>query len=283
MKREALNHPKMHDLAARLDISQAQAIGHVTLLINWTADFAIQGDVGKWPNGAIARGCGWGASPDTFVDALRDAGWLDEHSTYRLVLHDWPDHAERWVKSKLSSLGLKFLDAYNAPSPDTSEDTSEDTSADPPRDHHHHQSEPVRTEPHHHHHQAENGGGGGELPATKEQLVRLLRAKPYGLVDAKTACADALEAGCTVQEIRAVAAHWLDSRAWNQKQLHYRISCAQPGESPAEHWPPKKDNGRRGTGDPETDRANQEYLQRRERTRRANGTQTQTPESLAAS
>jgi hypothetical protein len=143
MKREALNHPKMLDLSARLGISQAQAIGHVTLLINWTADFAIQGDIGKWPNGAIARGAGWDASPDTFVDALTASGWLDEHGSHRLILHDWPDHAERWVRSKLASQGVTFLAAYVDASEDTSRDTSSTVSGDPPRD----QTKPNQTEP----------------------------------------------------------------------------------------------------------------------------------------
>ncbi len=107
----------------------------------------------------------------------------------------------------------------------------------------------------------------------------MLRCKPYGLVDAKTACTDALENGCTVQDIQAVATHWLNTKGWNQKQLHYRISSAQPGEDPMEHWPPKKDNGR--LLDPETEAANREYLER-ERTRRASRNQQPTaPESLA--
>lgn len=271
MKREALFHPKMLDLAARLQITQAQAIGHVTLLVNWTADFAIQGDVGKWPNGAISRGCGWDASPDTFVDALRDSGWLDEHPEHRLILHDWPDHAERWVKSKLSSLGLRFLDAYerhendqkhNA-GRDTSQDTSEDATCDPPRDHHHHQSEPNLAEPNHHQHQEETGVGDG-LPVTKEDLIRILRKKPFGLVDAKAATFSGIGNGCTVAELYAVAIHWRDSGRWTKNQLHFRLSSAMPNESEKDHWPPANGSTQRpvGTGDPETDRINEEFKAR---------------------
>ena len=49
MKRDALAHPKTLDLAARLNCSRAEAIGLLTLLWNWTADYAIAGDVGGWP------------------------------------------------------------------------------------------------------------------------------------------------------------------------------------------------------------------------------------------
>ena len=150
MKREALNHPKMLDLAARLDISLAQAIGHVTLLVNWTADFAIQGDIGKWPDGAIARGAGWPTEPTTFVTALVDAGWLDRSETYRLLLHDWPDHAERWVRAKLHSLGLAFCPEYHTvpTGPTIVETTGPTTVATPPRDRTKpNQTEPNQTEP----------------------------------------------------------------------------------------------------------------------------------------
>lgn len=154
MKREALRHPKMLDLASRLGIDRARAIGIVTLLLDWTADMAPQGDVGKWPDGAIAMACEWGtASGDVsrdataFVGALVDAGWLDRHPKARLLVHDWPDHCERWVKSKLASLGLDFHPAYADLAPpaepqetaeaanarDAGRDTGRDISAVPPR------------------------------------------------------------------------------------------------------------------------------------------------------
>ena len=141
MKRDALKHPKMLDLAARLGITHAQAIGHVTMLIDWVIDYATQGDIGKWPNGSIARGAGWDTSqdtsPDEFVTALVASGWLDEHETHRIIVHDWPDHAERFVRSKLASQGKEFLQCYSTPKIDTSKDTSQDVSGDtgedPPR------------------------------------------------------------------------------------------------------------------------------------------------------
>jgi len=118
-------------------------------------------------------------------------------------------------------------------------------------------------------------------------LVKTLRADPYGVNDAATAVEQATTSGCTVDELRAIATQWALAGKWSSAQLWHRISLAMPGESPVAHWPQpdasKQQTSRRGTGDPETDRANQEFLQRRERTRRANGTQTQTPESLAAS
>lgn len=112
MKREALNHPKMLDLAARLRISREWAIGIVTVLIDWTHDMAPQGDIGKWPNGAISVACGWSGDPDEFIGALVAARWLDTDQVHRLLVHDYPDHAERFVKAKLARNRQWFCGAY---------------------------------------------------------------------------------------------------------------------------------------------------------------------------
>lgn len=146
MKRETLRHPKTYDLASRLGCSRPEALGYLTLLWDWTAEVAMQGNIGKWPNGAIARACDWMGDADEFVSALVDAKWFDHNDDHRLVIHDWPQHCERWVKSKLSSAGLSFLPCYFAETTtveDTSQDTSQDTSLDPPCD----RTEPNRTEP----------------------------------------------------------------------------------------------------------------------------------------
>lgn len=144
MKREALRHPKMLDLASRLGIDRARAVGILTLLWDFTADAAAPGHVGKWPDGAIARACEWGTSPGdashdatAFVQALADSGWIDPHPAARYLIHDWPQHCERWVKSKLNTLGEDFHPAYSeakpTPSPDASRDTAPDATGDPPR------------------------------------------------------------------------------------------------------------------------------------------------------
>lgn len=125
MKRDALNHPKMLDLASRLDISRAQAIGIMTLLFDFTATYAAQGDIGKLRNGAIARACEWMTDADSFIAALVDSGWLDRDEKHRLVVHDWSDHCEQWVKLKLQKLNLEFLPKSRVQG--TAEDSAEDS------------------------------------------------------------------------------------------------------------------------------------------------------------
>ena len=99
MKLDALDHPKLYDLAARLGVPRPTAIGHLELLWAFTARYASEGDVGRHPVGAIARACDWMGEPQAFVDALVAAGWLDAGEV--LTIHDWHDHRPRWVASKV--------------------------------------------------------------------------------------------------------------------------------------------------------------------------------------
>jgi len=109
VKLEALDHPKTLDLAARLNVELPTAIGYLELLWAFTGKKAPQGNIGKWPDGAIARACYWMGRPEQFTQALQESGFLDADSTHRLTVHDWHEHAPRWVKSKLSSLNVGFV------------------------------------------------------------------------------------------------------------------------------------------------------------------------------
>jgi hypothetical protein len=108
MKRAALTHPKMYDLAAGLGCSHPEAIGYVNLLLDFAAVNSPRGDVGKFSDGAIARGCMWQGDPKEFIRALIAARWLDADSTYRLLVHDFEENSEQWVKLKLIKSGLTF-------------------------------------------------------------------------------------------------------------------------------------------------------------------------------
>lgn len=108
MKLDALDHPKTLDFAARLDISLPLAIGHLELLWAFTATKTPHGNIGKWADGAIARGAHWQGDPQVFVQALIDAGFLDHSENHRLLVHDWSHHSPNWVKAKLRKLDEPF-------------------------------------------------------------------------------------------------------------------------------------------------------------------------------
>lgn len=127
MKLEGLDHPKTLDFAARLDVSLPTAIGHLELLWAFCAGKSPQGNLGKWPDGAIARACYWMSSPEVFIRALIDAGFVDADPLHRLVVHDWRDHAPGWVRAKLQKGGLSFISTSERTSEPTSDGSSDGT------------------------------------------------------------------------------------------------------------------------------------------------------------
>lgn len=114
MKREAYRHPKMMEFAALLGIPRPHAVGLIALLLDWCADVAPQGNIGKWSDATIAMACDWQGDPRTFIDALVESGWVDRCGKHRLVVHDLADHAEQWWRRKLEKLKLDFLAAEPA-------------------------------------------------------------------------------------------------------------------------------------------------------------------------
>lgn len=125
MKLDALDHPKTLDLAARLSVELPTAIGHLELLWAFTGKKAPQGDIGKWPDGAIARACYWMGRPEIFILALIESGFLEADPDHRLTVHDWHDHATGWVRAKLKKLGLAFVRTREPSSEPSSEGSSE--------------------------------------------------------------------------------------------------------------------------------------------------------------
>ncbi len=111
MKLEALDHPKTLDFSSRLGIKLPTAIGHLELLWAFTSTKTPQGNIGKWPDGAIAMACHWEGDPRQFVQALIDARLVDESHQHRLLIHDWTEHAQSWVRMKLAKAKLPFLTA----------------------------------------------------------------------------------------------------------------------------------------------------------------------------
>lgn len=111
MKINGLDHPKTLDLADRLRCSLPQAIGHLELLFAFCARQSPAGDIGKWPNGAIARASYWEGDSAAFITALVGAGYLDEDPKHRLLVHDWHEHAPRWVRAQIARKGVSLIKA----------------------------------------------------------------------------------------------------------------------------------------------------------------------------
>jgi hypothetical protein len=256
MKREALRHPKTYDLASRLDCGRPAALGYLTLLWDYTAEVAIQGDIGKWPDGSIARACEWEGDPHNFVDALIASGWVDRSERYRLVIHDWTDHCERWVKAKAAKLGVSLISSETGtngtlePTTERSSETLEPTveptaegtvERSPPRD----RTEPNQTKPNLP--QPPQSGlqpeeGGGDFSEGWKKAEKKLR--DVGLGDPRSAIASAKTNGLEPGQVVSIANFWeANPGSWNLGALHWRIRNASPQDGPEHGWPAPKDNG----------------------------------------
>jgi hypothetical protein len=108
MKLQALDHPKTLDFAARLNVSRPTAIGHLELFWHFVAKHAPRGNIGKFPDGAIARACDWLGEPEEFLKSLLKSGFLDGSDEHRYLVHDWPEHCPNWVRAQLQKLKQSF-------------------------------------------------------------------------------------------------------------------------------------------------------------------------------
>ncbi len=109
MKLAAFDHPKTLALKSALKCSYPAVIGHLELLWKFTGQHATQGNIGKWSDSAIAGACGWEDAPEAFIEALVISRYVNRDSVFRLVVHDWPEHCQQWVRAKLAKAKLPFI------------------------------------------------------------------------------------------------------------------------------------------------------------------------------
>ena len=112
MKRGTPRHVKTFKLASLLSVPLPMAVGILEMLWHFAGDCTPMGDIGSIPDREIANAVGWEKRPSALVDALCSAGWLERNDQYRLIVHDWPEHAEYEVFRKLQRNGKDFLGIY---------------------------------------------------------------------------------------------------------------------------------------------------------------------------
>jgi hypothetical protein len=125
VKLDALDHPKTLDFAARLNVSRPTAIGHLELFWHFAAKHAPRGNIGKFPDGAIARACDWTGDPEILVKSLLKSGLMDESAEHRFLVHDWPEHCPNWVRAQLQKLKQSFYVLEKGTEEGTEEPSSE--------------------------------------------------------------------------------------------------------------------------------------------------------------
>jgi hypothetical protein len=111
VKRGATENPKFRRLCRALGVEPWGAVGVLESLWQFTARVARAGNVGRWSDEDIAEGIGWRSRPAVeLVAVLIAERWLDEHQKYRLVVHDWSEHADDAVHLALARVGEFFAD-----------------------------------------------------------------------------------------------------------------------------------------------------------------------------
>lgn len=113
MKRGTEHLLKFKKLKQRLGLSTWETKGLLQSIWDLATENAILGDVGRWSDEDIAFGIEYGGDARSLIAALVDCGWLDAHPTHRLVIHDWLEHCEDWVKKRIMrERGLKTWAEY---------------------------------------------------------------------------------------------------------------------------------------------------------------------------
>ena len=85
------------------------AVGYLELLWHFTAKFAPQGDIGRFSDKRIEGALDWTGRGGHLISALVHSKWLDPHLEWRLLVHDWHDHADDSVRKRLNRGRLQFL------------------------------------------------------------------------------------------------------------------------------------------------------------------------------
>jgi hypothetical protein len=75
---------------------------------HFTGRFTPQGNIGKYPDEAIELWVGWDGEPGSLISALIATHWIDAHADFRLLVHDWPQHADNATKLALKRSGQAF-------------------------------------------------------------------------------------------------------------------------------------------------------------------------------
>jgi len=101
----------MKRLARNLRINRAWAVGILECLWHWAGRYAPQGDIGRFADADLAEAVSWPKEPAELIEALVESEWVDKDAAFRLVIHDWEDHAEESVKKFLRRNKLPFIKA----------------------------------------------------------------------------------------------------------------------------------------------------------------------------
>jgi hypothetical protein len=92
----------MKRLCRKLNLELWQAIGLLESIWHVTARETPRGDIGKLSDEDIAIAIDYHGDEQKMITALIDCGWIDVSKQHRLIVHDWPDHADDGVHMRIA-------------------------------------------------------------------------------------------------------------------------------------------------------------------------------------
>src|SRR6478752_3069165 len=94
-------HPKTRRLMQRMGWTLPHTIGNLHLLWYWALEYVPTGDLTKFDPDQLTQDLDLGdATPEEFIEALIDSGFIDRTEEGSLRLHDWPEYTAKSLRPK---------------------------------------------------------------------------------------------------------------------------------------------------------------------------------------
>ena len=121
----AFTSPKIRRLAVVLGVPWPHALGLAGLLWRFAAKHAPSGEIGRHDDEEVAAFLEWPGDASELLQALVRCRLLDQiNGPARLLVHDWPDHAPRYVLATLKRRGQHYSPHYSKGPVPTAEATT---------------------------------------------------------------------------------------------------------------------------------------------------------------
>lgn len=101
---------KFKQLKRRLQLRYWQVVGILETLWRVALTDAPAGDIGRLDDEEIAAAMEWEDDPSSLINALVETHWLDRDDEFRLVIHDWSEHAPNHLVGAFKKHGKLFAD-----------------------------------------------------------------------------------------------------------------------------------------------------------------------------
>lgn len=109
MKRGTDLKLKFKLLQNKLELRMYVVKGLLQAIWDFTTENAPLGDIGRFSDDEIAIGIDWPAERAAeLIEALVSAHWLDRSKEHRLIVHDWHEHVEEWLRKRIIRSGKRF-------------------------------------------------------------------------------------------------------------------------------------------------------------------------------